>query len=431
MNTPIGRSPDDDVRADENPADTIPAPTAPDRTGSTTAALETPPFRVRPRFPSAAEETPLPPAPRPIPRTESTRTASTPRPTLPEFPTPQGSAGLPTRPEPPPRPGRAAPRRASGPPTPPPLPTGAAPIAKHRIDMTAWLGLLLSLPWTLSSLGLVVMVSTMLGDRLWAPLLWLIPLGWLASGAVIFLAGCERLLARVSLNSRPPSEGERRIVEPVWETVLDDVVVDPRRFQLWVQDTQELNAGAAGGRIVIVTKGALRLPPRALAAVLAHELGHHLGGHSVVLRLHGWYSIPTRIFLALVIAAIGVIGSIGRAIARTGNVFGIVLSLAALVGGIVLVVYLSPLLLLVPVASVFLAATSRMGEIRADRMAAQLGYGPALIEVLGQWMRDSQAAHRPPPSLRTRLFASHPSHAVRIRKVEEYLAGSGMSRGSR
>ncbi|APU17050.1 M48 family metalloprotease [Actinoalloteichus fjordicus] len=313
-------------------------------------------------------------------------------------------------------------------PLPPPLPTGgSASVPRSRVDLSAWLGALLSLPWTLSSLGLLLVIGSLLGDHVWAPLSWLTPVVWLLSASVIFLPGCESLLARVSLNSRPPTEGERRILEPVWDSVLDDVVADPRRFQLWVQDVPELNAAAAGGRIVIVTKGALQLPPHTLAAVLAHELGHHLGGHSLVLRLHGWYSIPIRLFLGLTVALARLVGAIGNAITRTGSAVGMAIGLIALVAGLAFAVYLSPILLLVPVASVLLAAASRLSEIRADRMAAQLGYGPALIEVLTRWMRDGHAANRTPPGLRARLFASHPSHSRRIRKLEDYL-GRGPAR---
>ncbi|ASO22237.1 Zn-dependent protease with chaperone function [Actinoalloteichus hoggarensis] len=321
----------------------------------------------------------------------------------------------------PPRAGRP---RATGPrrPLPPSLPTaGDASVPRSRVDVSAWLGALLSLPWTLSSLGLLLVVGALLGDHVWAPLTWLVPVSWLLSASVIFLPGCESLLARISLNSRPPTEGERRVLEPIWDSVLDDVVADPRRFQLWVQDVPELNAAAAGGRIVIVTKGALRLPAHTLAAVLAHELGHHLGGHSLILRLHGWYSIPIRLFLALTVGIARLVGAIGNAITRTGSAVGMALALIALVAGLAFAIYLSPILLLVPVASVLLAAASRLSEIRADRMAARLGYGPALIEVLTQWMRDGHAANRTPPGLRARLFASHPSHSRRIRKLEEYL----------
>ncbi|WP_235967803.1 M48 family metalloprotease [Streptomyces mesophilus] len=50
---------------------------------------------------------------------------------------------------------------------------------------------------------------------------------------------------------------------------------------MWTEESQDLNAYAAAGHTVGVSRFALEnLPSAQLAAVLAHELGHHTGGHA-------------------------------------------------------------------------------------------------------------------------------------------------------
>ena len=55
----------------------------------------------------------------------------------------------------------------------------------------------------------------------------------------------------------------------------------------------ELNAFACGGHLVVVTSFAIEeLTARELSGVLAHELSHHLGLHTVALTLGHWLSLP-------------------------------------------------------------------------------------------------------------------------------------------
>ena len=66
-----------------------------------------------------------------------------------------------------------------------------------------------------------------------------------------------------------------------------------KRFVLAVTDSPELNAYACGGHVVAVSTGALELlPDDELHGVLAHELGHHLGLHTVALTITHWLSLP-------------------------------------------------------------------------------------------------------------------------------------------
>jgi STE24 endopeptidase len=68
--------------------------------------------------------------------------------------------------------------------------------------------------------------------------------------------------------------------------------------------------------------------------------------------------------------------------------------------------------LLVRLAKVLAAALSRAGEHAADRHAAELGYGPGLVQVLALFL---QAEHSVPrPRGMAALLRSHPSSQARI-----------------
>jgi Zn-dependent protease with chaperone function len=81
--------------------------------------------------------------------------------------------------------------------------------------------------------------------------------------------------------------------------------------------------------------------------------------------------------------------------------------------------FLLPFLVVPPLLAYF----SRVGEKRADRVAAELGYGRLLIQVHNQWIAEGHDLVRKKAGWRARLMDSHPSDADRVRALEAYLAG--------
>lgn len=123
---------------------------------------------------------------------------------------------------------------------------------------------------------MVLLVSAVLDGSLGLPF-WIPTALWLASGALAFHRPTEDLLARYLLGLRRPMPPEAARLEPVWREVTAVAGVDGAVYQLWVEESDDLNAYAAAGHIVGVTRFALeQLPSGQLAAVLAHELGHHM-----------------------------------------------------------------------------------------------------------------------------------------------------------
>ncbi|MFL6191214.1 MAG: M48 family metalloprotease [Actinomycetes bacterium] len=257
---------------------------------------------------------------------------------------------------------------------------------------------------------------------------------WTASAALILVRPVEAGLARLLYRSlRRPRPAELARITPALHRVCRRAGTDPGRYLLRVEEKRQVNAFALGGHVLAVTRMALELPDDMLEAVLAHEVGHHRHLHPLAIILGWWYLLPfeagdrllrairrvtrwlARIFHRLSDRTGGLAG--GRA---PDGALGMLVLLAVLgvlvVAGSVLVVGLGllwlPLALLVRLARVLAAALSRAGEHAADRHAAELGYGPGLVQVLALFLQVEQA--QPRPRGMAALLRSHPSSQARI-----------------
>ncbi|MBN0044177.1 M48 family metalloprotease [Streptomyces actuosus] len=295
---------------------------------------------------------------------------------------------------------------------------------QRRTDATTVGSLLLHLPNFLCSLFVVALISLLFGD--FGPVLIL---AWLATGALVFHRPTERTLARHLLRLRYPTPQERAKLEPVWQEVTTRAGVDGRIYELWVEDSDHLNAVAAAGHIVGVTRFAMTdLPNGELAAVMAHELGHHVGGHAWSGLLGYWYALPGRIAWRVLRVMTTVMFQMSQAFSCFGVLF-----FGLIVGGIALVtvssLYGLPLLVLgVPYA---LAAVGRRSELRADQHAAALGFAPMLASVLEKMHHEEEQAvaalaarnggSAPAESPVSKLLASHPDYYTRLHHLQPYL----------
>ncbi|MFF4713722.1 M48 family metalloprotease [Streptomyces eurythermus] len=299
---------------------------------------------------------------------------------------------------------------------------------QRRTDATAVGSLLLHLPNFLGSLFVVGLLSLFFGGLGFL----VIPL-WLASGALIFHRPTESALARHVLRLRYPTPQERAKLEPVWREVTARAGVDGRTYELWVEDSDHLNAVAAAGHIVGVTRFAMdRLPNGELAAVMAHELGHHVGGHAWAGLLGYWYALPGRLAWRLLRGVTTVMYKVSRAF----SCFGIAFFGMAVMGLAYVTIsslYGLPLLILgVPYA---LAAVGRRAELRADQHAAALGFAPMLAAVLEKMHREEQQVQAAltlrnggvpvAQSPLAKLLTSHPDHHTRLHHLQPYLAPQG------
>lgn len=286
------------------------------------------------------------------------------------------------------------------------------PRRRRRPDGSSLIDASLAFPSFLGSLVVMSLVGTALLPD--AP--WVVPVAWMLSGAALFARPVEAVLSPMLHGARRPTETELRTLESPWQNVCRVASIDGTRYLLLIEGSDDLNAFAAGGRTVAVTRRALGLHPNQLEAVLAHELGHHLSGHAVVSTLTWWYALPARAVSYLVAVAIRLVLFIGRIFAALGSALG---AFAALLFALILMValaYLSFWLILIPLTAPLLAWSSRLGEYHADRTAALLGYGPRLIDVL-RTMAATDSHDGRGVGYRERLLSSHPSHTDRINRL--------------
>jgi STE24 endopeptidase len=289
-------------------------------------------------------------------------------------------------------------------------PNAPRPALRRRPDAASALSIFLGLPAFLCSLAVVAVV----GARVLPQAPWLIPALWVLSGGLLLVPSIEPAVAQLLFKARRPSPPELDRLGPPWRSVCAAAGVEPDKFVLMVQDSDELNAFAAGGRTVAVTGTAMRLPPKQLEAVLAHELGHHLSGHPMVGILSWWYALPARGAVFLARLALRAVLAVAEGLARFGGGVGALAAVLLSLFVLTALGFLSVWLLLIPLVAPLLAWASRLGELSADRTAAALGYGPHLVDLLHRW--DAASGHRQEP-LRKRLLASHPTHRSRIQRL--------------
>ena len=300
-------------------------------------------------------------------------------------------------------------------------------VAAHQrgADATAIGQLAVQVPGFLVSLAVVASFAVgILGTAMG----WLVILAWLASGALVFHRPTELAFARHVMKLRVPLAEERARLEPIWREVTARAGIEAHSYELMVENSTDLNAVAAAGHVVGVTTYALNeIPSSNLAAVLAHELGHHTGGHAWTGLLGYWYSLPGRIAWAFMrgIARIAIRVASVFSLAATGMVYLFIGMFV--IGGFVAAWYITVPLVIAPY---LLAYVGRQGELRADRQAADLGFAPQLAQVLYHFQAQEDAVKaqaaaqgrklKEPGGL-ARLLTTHPDNYTRLQALEPYL----------
>ncbi len=257
----------------------------------------------------------------------------------------------------------------------------------------------------------------------WWPvhLIWQVPFLWFAGGylasvVLLFLRPVQVFLLAPLLGARRPTHDQRAALAPAWRPVLQVNDIPGRRYVLAVLPSNELNAFACGGHLVVVTSYAIETLPRdELSGVLAHELSHHLGFHTVALAIGQWLSIPVLIlarvgfFLQNVAtAATTSYASHSSAITAIGRTVAALLTAVSWV-------FLSGLLLSNMLANV----VGRNSEFQADGRAVDMGFGRPLATALRRFVAEFGGDR--PLTWRERLAATHPPARTRVARIEAML----------
>jgi Zn-dependent protease with chaperone function len=218
------------------------------------------------------------------------------------------------------------------------------------------------------------------------------------------------------LGARRPTPHESDVLDPVWFQVTRAIHSHPRRYVLAVLDADEPNAYACGGHLVVVTSAALAvLPPRELAGVVAHELSHHLGLHTVALTARHWLGLPV-----LLLARVGFfLEHVAQAATDSFSHRSTGLTIIGPVVTLVLRIVAWAFLATIIVSNALSNLLGRRTEFEADRRTVELGFGPALAAALRRFISMGLAGR--PTSWRDRAFASHPSARLRVARIEAQL----------
>ena len=115
----------------------------------------------------------------------------------------------------------------------------------------------------------------------------------LSLGIILFSKSIQKLFLARLLGARQPTYEESVALYQAWRRVAKANHISTSSFLLAVVDSNELNAFASGGHLLVVSSFAVNeLDNNELTGVLAHELSHHLGSHTVALTVAQWLSLP-------------------------------------------------------------------------------------------------------------------------------------------
>lgn len=240
--------------------------------------------------------------------------------------------------------------------------------------------------------------------------------GYLAAVVLLFLRPVQVFVLAPLLGARRPTPEQRSALAPAWQPVLQMNDLPARRYVLAVLPSHELNAFACGGHLVVVTSYAIEALPRdELSGVLAHELSHHLGLHTVALTVGHWLSIPVLLLARIgfflqnfASAATTSFASHSSAITALGRTVAALLTAVSWV-------FLSGLLL----SNVLANVVGRNSEFQADNRAVAMGFGRPLSTALRRFVAEFGGDR--PLTWRDRLAATHPPARTRVARIEAML----------
>jgi Zn-dependent protease with chaperone function len=241
-------------------------------------------------------------------------------------------------------------------------------------------------------------------------------LAWLLTGALLFLRPVQRLVLIRLLGARTPTRDENDALQNAWRPVAQANHIPLGKFVLSVTDSEDLNAFASGGHLVVVSSWAIKnLSRNELSGVLAHELSHHMGMHTVALTVGQWLSIPI-----IVLARIGFFfQNIAHAATDT---FARQSAGASLVGRTVagtLTIVSWVFLSMISLSQIVSNVAGKGAEFKADETAVTMGFGRELRDALRLVIASGngeRATH-----WRDRIVTAHPPARTRVARIEAQL----------
>ena len=239
---------------------------------------------------------------------------------------------------------------------------------------------------------------------------------WFLLGGVLFLRPVQKLVLMRLLGARTPTRQENDSLQRAWHVVAQANHIPPGRFVLSVADSEDLNAFASGGHLVVVSSWAIaNLSREDLSGVLAHELSHHLGMHTIALTVGQWLTIPI-----VLLARIGFyVQNIAHAATDTftQGSSGASLIGKTIAGALTIVSWI--FLSMISISQVIGNATGKGAEFKADETVVNMGFGRELrnaLRIVIAAGHGERATH-----WRDRLVTAHPPARTRVARIEAQL----------
>lgn len=198
-------------------------------------------------------------------------------------------------------------------------------------------------------------------------------------GVVLFSRPVQRLVFARLLDARAPATTEKELLDAAWKVVAQANHLPTSRFVLAVVDSDDVNAFACGGHLLVVSSFSIEhLTHDELCGVLAHELSHHMGGHTIALTISQWMSLPIMLLAQAGLAlrtfnntATGMLAERYPSVRIFGKIISVVL------------ISLSRVLLTGLIVSQVLSnAVGKSAEYHADEGAYKIGFGRELLHAL-------------------------------------------------
>ena len=235
-------------------------------------------------------------------------------------------------------------------------------------------------------------------------------------GSLLFERTIQRLVLQRLLGARTPTRSERDALQKAWHIVAQANHIPPGKFVLAVADSEDLNAFASGGHLVVVSSWAIEnLSHDNLSGVLAHELSHHLGMHTIALTIGQWLTIPI-VLLAKIGFLLQNVAHAATDVFITKSTLGSFIG-KTLTGFITIISWL--FLSMITVSQYIGNAVGKGAEFKADETVVAMGFGRQLLNALrivveqGQGERSSQ--------WKDRLITAHPPARTRIARIDAQL----------
>jgi len=239
---------------------------------------------------------------------------------------------------------------------------------------------------------------------------------FVAVGLTLFIRPVQALVLTPILGARRPTEIEAETITELWRSIAQANDLPPDRYVLRVLPSEELNAFACGGHLVVVTTYAVEeMSEPQLRGVLAHELSHHLGLHTVAITIGHWLSAPVVLLARIGFFLENVAHAAGASFGRRSPVIATAGTVAATMISMVSWVFTAGIRASDSLANV----VGHGSEFEADQRAVRMGFGRELASALRHVLASGAAAR--PIGWRARLAASHPPARTRVARIEALL----------